>query len=121
MVEFKPLSNYIVIENIRDDRNQKIITPETVKQPMVADKSKNLVVTISNDVDKDGKFMVRNVKVGDNVLLSINVQHTGQVITINKKDYIVIRENDVLGIVTGEEEEEVVTLKLHKAINPGLN
>ena len=117
MVEFKPLSNYVVIENIRGDKSP-IVIPETVKQPMVADKSKNLVVTISEEKDKDGKPMVRNIKVGDNVLLGITVEHTGQVITINKKDYIVVRETEVLGIVTGEEEEteEDVKLTIHKAI-----
>ena len=104
MREFKPLSNYVVIENIQEDKSP-IIVPDTVKKPIVSDRSKNIVVTISEEKDKDGNPMVRHIKVGDNVLLSVNVQHTGQVITINKTDYIVVRENDILGIITGEEEE----------------
>ena len=122
MLTFTPLSNYIVIENIKEESKSGIIIPDTVKQPPLQGKSKNTVVTISEEKDKDGKPMVRNVKVGDNVLLSLNVQHTGQAILLNEKEYIVVRENDVLGILEGEEEETEAKPEILKLIkNPNIN
>ena len=120
MLTFKPLSNYVVVENIRTEVSS-IVIPETVAKPTIKDKSKNIVVTVSEEKDKDGKPMVRNVKVGDNVMLSINVQHTGQTIHINKTDYIVVREGDILGILEGEEEKDETKVDVLHIVNPKLN
>ena len=111
---FKPLSNYIIIEVVpRGD--SKIVTPETVKVPL--DKSDCIVVAISEEKEKDGTPMIRNIKVGDNVVLSINVMHTGQTLMIGKKEYVCVRETEVLGIFDKDYVPEPVVPKTSVIVN----
>lgn len=95
---FKPLSNYIVLElQEPKDRvsNGGVIIPSSVQQKTIATK----VVAVSDEIEKDGTPFVRNVKVGDNVIFDIR---TGQLIDVEGKDYLVIRETELFGILTGE-------------------
>ena len=103
---FKPLSNYIVIDVVPRGKS-KILTPETVKVPL--DKSDCIVVAVSEEKDKDDKPMVRNVKLDDRVLLAPTVAHTGAAMMLGKKGYVVVRETEILGIMTGEVEDEEAT------------
>jgi co-chaperonin GroES (HSP10) len=99
---FKPLSNYIVIEVVQKSKGN-IVIPETVKKQLTADEADCIVVAVSEEKEKDGTPMVRNVKVGDSVILDNMVMHTGQAIMIQKKEYVIVRETSLIGIqITNE-------------------
>ena len=115
--KFEPLSNYVVIDVVPRG-GKKIIAPETVKVPI--DMSDCIVVAISIEKEKDGTPMIRNVKVGDKVILSPTVIHTGATFMLSKKEYVCVRETEILGILTGEPEEaevNILTLNPNKNIN----
>lgn len=111
---FIPLSNYIVIDVVQKE-NGKIVIPDTVNPP--AHLLVNMVIAVSEEKEKDGTPMVRNIKIGDSVLLSPNVRHTGSEIKIQGKFYVVCRETDVIGTLQdgwneGNEESKILTPKL---------
>ena len=64
MFSFKPLSNYIVIDVVQRT-NSTIIIPETAKKQLSVDEADCIVVAISEEKEKDGTPMVKNIKVGD--------------------------------------------------------
>ncbi len=96
---FEPLSNYIVLE-LQEPKERVtrggVIVPDSVMQKTISTR----VVAISHDTDPStGIPLVRNVKVGDNVIFDVN---SGQLIDVEGKDYLVIRESELYGILKSE-------------------
>ncbi len=91
---FKPLSNYIVVNiELKKERKQgNIYIPETVERKVI----EATVVAISEEKEKDGTPMVKNVKIGDKIIFDI---YAGQAITVWGKEYICLRESQIFGIV----------------------
>lgn len=121
MFPFIPLSNYIVIDVVIKE-DSKILIPETAKNHMPIGKMENIIIAISADKEKDGTPMVRVVKIGDSVLLSPMVQHTGFEIKIQGKMYVVCRESDITGILLegwdeGNYEEKKIIEPQLKLVN----
>lgn len=106
---FKPLSNYVVIE-IEEPKERvvnNIIIPASVKQMVInAD-----IVAISDEKEKDGSPMVKTVKVGDKVIFDVRV---GQMVTIGDKEYLVMRETDLFGVLTSGEGGALLVTKNNK-------
>ena len=95
-LNFIALSNHIVLEIIKRERTKgKIIIPEIAKVPVI----EGLVRGISEVLDAEGNRMVRHVKIGDRVLFNINA---GQFMEIDGGQYLILRESDLYGILTGE-------------------
>lgn len=103
----KPLSNYVVIE-VQQKKKSKLVMPDTVQKPMTPNDVNVVVVAVSEDTDLEGRLMVRNVKVGDKVILDNTVIHTGMALLVKGKEYVVVRENNIIAIdtTTAEDEEE---------------
>ena len=98
-LNFIALSNHIVLEIIKRERTKgKIIIPEIAKVPVI----EGLVRGISEVLDAEGNRMVRHVKIGDRVLFNINA---GQFMEIDGGQYLILRESDLYGILTGEYKE----------------
>lgn len=101
-VNFRPLSNMVLIDIITTETEQKtkggLIIPQTAEQPKFI---KAVVIAVS-DVEMDGKRLVNYVKVGDEVMFN---KHMATVITLEGKEYVVIRESDIYGIIDKENEE----------------
>ena len=74
--------------------------------------NKCIVVAVSEEKEKDGTPMVRAIKVGDAVILGAMVAHTGSTILIKKKEYIVVRESELLGIIKYDKEDEEEEIEL---------
>lgn len=99
-MDFKPLSNYIVVEEkIHQKTTSGLVIPDTAKQAKkemaIVD---HIVVAVSEEKDENDKPCIKNVKVGDRVLLG---QGSAEIMMMQGKAYIVIRENYVVGIFTG--------------------
>lgn len=109
-IKFKPLSNFIVLEVI-DKFSGKIFILN--KKDLPRDRIEFVVLAVSEEKDNQGNPFVRNVKVGDKIIPDVN-QSLGTVIKIGKKEVIIIRESQVIGVLldgyetVGIEEEQTL-------------
>jgi co-chaperonin GroES (HSP10) len=103
-LNIKLFSNYVILDLI--PRNEtKLIIPDTIKKSDDGTMYNLTVAGISNEKDDDGKLYIRNVKVGDVVLLS---PHSAPVQTqFDDKKYLVVRETELIGVFIPKESEVV--------------
>ena len=90
----KPLGDRVLIE-ILDDEIQKqgsLYIPDTAKEKPQEGK----VVAVGNGRYEDGKLVPLDVKVGDKVLYG---KYSGTEIKHDNKEYLIVRESDILAIV----------------------
>jgi len=110
-IKFKPLSNYIVIEVKDKLENSPIVLVN--KKNLPRERLEFVVIAVSEEKDKDGNPLVKNVKVGDKIVPDVN-QALGTVIKIGKKEVLIMRETQVIGILqdgyenVGETELELL-------------
>lgn len=101
-IKFIPLQNYVLIDVVyKDTSSGGIILPDTVKKG-VGGVAELHVVKISEDVDGEGKRQVRNIKIGDQVVIEGDF---GKQVMVYGKPYLLIRETDIVGILTGTDED----------------
>lgn len=94
-MKVRPLHDRIIIERI-DEGEQKvggIIIPDTAKEKPMQGK---VIAVGKGRVEKDGKVTPLDVKAGDTVLFG---KYAGQEIKIDGSEYLIIREEEVLGVV----------------------
>lgn len=91
----KPLGDRIVIEVAEVELKTKsgIIMPETSKEK--PQKGKVVAVGTGKLLD-NGTRAVPEVKVGEEILFN---KYAGTEVKIDEKDYLVIRESDILAII----------------------
>ena len=94
-MSFRPLSDRILVERVEEDEKTKggIIIPDTAKEKPAEGK---VVATGNGRMGEDGKLLPMDVKVGDRVLFS---KYGGTEVKIDGVDYLIMRQDDVLGIV----------------------
>lgn len=91
----RPLSDRIVVAPME----MELKTAGGIVIPDTADKDKPMrgkVVAIGNGKYIDGKVQPLQVKVGDEVLFG---KYAGTSIKLNEKEWLVMREEDVMGVV----------------------
>ena len=91
----KPLGDRVLVQAIEQDEVKKggIIIPDTAKEKPQEGK---VVAIGTGKRDDDGKLIPFQVKKGDRVLIS---KYGGTEIKIDGKDYLIMREDDILGII----------------------
>ena len=90
-----PLRDRILIKRISEEEKTKggIIIPDKAKEKPMQGK----VIAVGKGVlDKDGKLIPLEVKEEDTVLFG---KYAGTEIKIEGEEHLIVRENDVLGIV----------------------
>ncbi|MBI2344291.1 MAG: co-chaperone GroES [Deltaproteobacteria bacterium] len=95
--KFRPLGDRLLVQRVTEEEKTKggIIIPDTAKEKPQEAK----VVAIGNGKTLDnGQVKALEVKVGDKVLFS---KYSGSEVKMTGEDYLIIREEDVLGIVQG--------------------
>ena len=95
-MKVKPLGDRVLVEPKKDnDEVTKggIIIPDTAKEKPQEGK---VIAIGTGKRDDDGKIIPFNVKVGDTVLMP---KYGGTEIKINDKEYQIMREEDILGII----------------------
>ena len=95
VMKVRPLHDRIIVERI-DEGEQKIggiIIPDTAKEkPM-----QGMVIAVGKGrVEKDGKVTPLDVQAGDTVLFG---KYAGQEIKIDGEEVLIIREEEVLGVI----------------------
>jgi chaperonin GroES len=90
----KPLGDRVLVQPIEQEEVKKggIIIPDTAKEKPQEGK----IVAVGPGKHEDGKLVPMNVKKGDRVLYS---KYGGTEIKIDGKDHLIMREDDILGIV----------------------
>lgn len=94
-MSLRPLSDRILVERVEEDAKTKggIIIPDTAKEKPAEGK----IVSMGNGrMGEDGKLIPMDVKVGDRILFS---KYGGTDVKIDGSDYLILRQDDVLGIV----------------------
>jgi chaperonin GroES len=94
-MKISPLSDRILVKRVDEEETSKggIIIPDTAKEKPQEGK----VISVGpGRVTDDGKQQHMNVKKGDKVLFS---KYSGTEITLEGEEHLIIREDDVLGII----------------------
>ena len=95
-MKIKPIKDNIVVKRLEEDAEKKvgsIIIPDSAKEkPMTAE----VIAVGSGRILKDGKKVPLEVKVGDKVLVG---KYSGSEVKLDRKEYLILPEHDVLGIV----------------------
>ena len=94
-MSLRPLSDRILVERVEENEKTKggIIIPDTAKEKPAEGK---VVATGNGRMGEDGKLLPMDVKVGDRVLFS---KYGGTEVKIDGIDYLIMRQDDVLGVV----------------------
>ena len=95
-LKLKPLGDRIIIEPSEDDDATSaggIIIPDTAKEKPQKGK---VVAAGSGRVNDDGKTIPLSVKNGDEVVYS---KYAGTEYSESGKEYLIVRESDILAIV----------------------
>ncbi len=95
-MKVKPLGDRILIKQVEAEEKTAggIVIPDTAKEkPQQAE-----VVAVGEGKKKaDGSLIPLSVKEGDRVLYG---KYSGTEISIEGQDYLIVKEEDILGIVT---------------------
>jgi len=97
----RPLRDRVLLERVAEDEEQKIggiIIPDTAKEK--PQQGKVIAVGTGRVTDK-GDVLPLDVKAGDTVLFG---KYSGSEIKVDGKEYLIVREDEILGVVEGVRE-----------------
>jgi chaperonin GroES len=98
-MKIKPLHDHILVERIEEDTKKgSIIIPDTAKEKPQQGK---VIAAGEGRRDEKGNRIPMEVKKGDVILFG---KYSGNEIKIDDIEYLIIREEDVLGIIEKEKE-----------------
>ena|SRR5581483_4494501 len=96
-MKIRPLQDRIIVKRVAEEEKTKggIIIPDTAKEKPLEGK----VIAVGNGrVLEDGKIRPLDVKAGDRVLFG---KYAGTEVKIDGEDHLILKEDDVVGIVEG--------------------
>ena len=94
-MKIRPLHDRLLVERLEEKEVKKggIIIPDTAKEKPQEAK----VIAVGNGkVTDEGKKIPLDVKAGDKILFG---KYSGSEVKINDKEYLIMREEDVLAIL----------------------
>ena len=94
-MKIRPLHDRILVERLEEQEVKRggIIIPDTAKEKP----QEGRVTAVGNGkVGDDGKRIPVEVKIGDKILFG---KYSGSDVKIEDKDYLILREEDVLAIL----------------------
>ena len=94
-MKFKPLGDRILIKQLEAKEQTKggIVIPDTVKEKP---QEGEIIAVGEGKKNSEGKVVSLSLKVGDKVLYG---KYSGTEVVVDGEDYLIVREEDVLGIV----------------------
>lgn len=95
-ISLKPLGNRVVVEPIEQEEVTAggIVLPETAKEKP----QKGTILAVGpGDRDEDGKRIPMDVSVGDMILFA---KYSGTEIKVEDKKLLILRESDILALVS---------------------
>ena len=93
---FKPLHNYVLMERLEEENKTAggIFIPDNAKEKPVQGR----VIAVGDGTIENGQKIPLSVKPGDKVLFAKWASSVNEV-KIEGKDYVLIKESDILGIL----------------------
>ena len=94
-MKLRPLQDRILVQRVEEETTTKggIIIPDTAKEKPAEGK----VVAVGNGkVADDGKRIALEIKKGDRILFG---KYSGTEVKVSGEEYLIMREDDVLGII----------------------
>jgi len=94
-MKIRPLQDRVIVERLEAEEKSAggIIIPDSAKEKPQEGK----VVAVGKGKKlEDGNISPMDVKVGDKILFS---KYAGSDVTIDGKDYVIMREEDILGVL----------------------
>ncbi len=94
-MNIRPLQDRIIVERVEEEHKTAggLIIPDTAKEKPQQGK---VVAVGKGKKTEDGKVLPLDVKVGDKVLFG---KYAGTEIKVEGKEYLMMREDDILGVV----------------------
>ena len=93
---FKPLHDRVLVKRIASDEKTKggIIIPDTAKEKP----AEGEVIAVGEGARKDsGELITPSVKAGDRILFG---KWSGTEVTLNGEELLIMKESDILGIIS---------------------
>ena len=96
-VRIRPLHDRVIVQRLEEGEQKVggIIIPDTAKEKPQQGK---VIAVGAGKADKDGKRIPLDVKAGDTILFG---KYSGQEIKVEGEEYLIMREDEVLGVVEG--------------------
>lgn len=94
-MNIRPLQDRLIVKRIEEETKTAggLIIPDTAKEkPQMGE----IVAAGNGKKTDDGKILPLDVKVGDKVLFG---KYAGTEIKVEGKEYLMMREDDILGVV----------------------
>ena len=102
MAKFTPLHDRILIRRVEEAETTRggIIIPDTAKdKPQEGE----VIAVGKGKISEEGKVRPLDVKEGDRILFG---KYAGTEIKIDGEDFVIMREEEVLGILSGAAKKE---------------
>ena len=95
-MNIRPLQDRIIVERVEEETKTAggIIIPDTVSKEKPQEGK--VIAAGKGKVTPEGKVLPLDVKVGDLVLFG---KYAGSEIKVDGKEYLIMREDDILGVV----------------------
>ncbi len=95
-MKIRPLQDRIIVERVEEETTTAggIIIPDTVSKEKPQEGK--IVAAGKGKVTPEGKILPLDVKEGDLVLFG---KYAGSEIKVDGKEYLIMREDDILGVV----------------------
>ncbi|HXG52479.1 MAG TPA: co-chaperone GroES [candidate division Zixibacteria bacterium] len=94
-VKIRPLHDRVIVKRIQEEEKTQggIIIPDTAKEKP----QEGTVVAVGpGKREEDGKIIPLDVKPGDRILFG---KYAGTEIKLNGEEHLILREDDILGVV----------------------
>ena len=97
-MQLRPLHDRIIVTRLEEGEQKVggIIIPDTAKEKPQQGK---VIAAGKGKIEKDRKVTPLDVKVGDTILFG---KYAGQEIKLDGEEFLIMREEEVLGVVEGK-------------------
>ena len=94
-MKMRPLQDRVIVKRIEEEEKTKggIIIPDTAKEKPQEGK---VIAVGKGKVTEEGKLIPLDVKVGDRILFG---KYSGTEVKIEGVEHLIMREEDILGII----------------------
>jgi chaperonin GroES len=96
-MNIRPLGDRILVKRIQEEEKTKggIIIPDTAKEKP---QEGRVVAVGKGKMTEEGKLLVPDVKAGDRILFG---KYAGSEIKLEGEEHLILREDDILGVLEG--------------------
>ena len=97
-MKIRPLQDRVIVKRIEEEEKTKggIIIPDTAKEKPQEGK---VVAVGKGKITEEGKVIPLDVKAGDRILFG---KYAGTEVKIDGEEHLIMREEDILGIIEGK-------------------